>query len=97
MIQLLGNRILIEDVPEETRAGFIIPEQYREHRVGFVVAVGNGARIKNGQRRPINLKVGDKVVMSDDFRMPITIEGKDYLLINDEKVLCVLENGETGP
>lgn len=89
-LRLMGNRILIEDVPEETRMGFVIPEQYREHRVGFVVAVGNGARIKNG-RRPIPVKVGDKVVMSDDFRMPITIEGKDYLMINDEKVLCVLD------
>ena len=91
MIQLLGNRILIEPVEEETANGFVIPEQYRAFRTGIVKAVGNGARMKNGQRKPIPIQVGEAVVLSDDYRMPIDIEGKQHFLISDEKVLCVLE------
>jgi len=91
MLRLLGNRILIEPVEEETANGFIIPEQYRAFRTGIVKAVGNGVRMKNGQRRPIPIQVGEAVVLSDDYRMPIDIEGKQHFLISDEKVLCVLE------
>ena len=70
--------------------GFVIPEQYREFRIGIVASVGNGVRLKNGQRRPIPVEVGAKVVLSDDFRMPIDIEGKHYFLVSDEKVMCVI-------
>jgi len=90
-LRLMGNRVLILPVEEETASGFIIPEQYRSFRTGIVKAVGNGARLKNGQRRPIPLNVGDPVVLSDDYRMPIEIEGKQHFLITDEKVLCILE------
>lgn len=90
-LQLMGNRVLILPVEEETKQGFIVPEQYREFRTGIVKSVGNGARLKNGQRRPIPLNIGDAIVLSDDYRMPIDIEGKQHFLITDEKVLCVLE------
>lgn len=90
-IRLLGNRILIEPVHEETVSGFIIPEQYRSFRTGIVRGVGNGARLKNGERRQIPISIGEAVVLSDDYRMPIQIEGKEHFIVSDEKVLCVLE------
>lgn len=89
-LRLMGNRVLVEPLTEETRMGFAIPEQYREFRIGLVAAVGNGARLKNGERRTIPLKVGEKVVLSEDFRMPIDIEGKHYFLVSDEKVMAVI-------
>ena len=91
MIQLIGNRVLILPVEEETASGFIIPEQYRSFRTGIVKAVGNGARMKNGQRSPIPINVGEAVVLSDDYRMPIDIEGVQHFIVSDEKVMCVLE------
>lgn len=91
-LRLMGNRILLLPVEEETARGFIIPEQYRSFRTGIVKAVGNGARMKNGRdRRPIPLNIGDAIVLSDDYRMPIDIEGKEHFIVSDEKVLCVLE------
>ena len=90
-LRLMGNRILILPVEEETASGFIIPEQYRAFRTGIVKAVGNGARMKNGDRRPIPIQVGEAVVLSDDYRMPIDIEGVQHFLVTDEKVLCVLD------
>ena len=89
-IKLLGNRVLIEPVLEETANGFVIPEEYRTFRIGIVAAVVNGGRIKNGQRRPIPCKVGDKVALSTDYRMPIELEGKQYFLVSDEKVMAVI-------
>ena len=90
-LRLIGNRVLILPVEEETANGFVIPEAYRQFRTGIVKAVGNGARLKNGQRRPIPLQIGEAVVLSDDYRMPIDIEGVQHFLVTDEKVLCVLE------
>jgi co-chaperonin GroES (HSP10) len=90
-LRLIGNRILILPVEEETASGFIIPEAYRSFRTGIVKAVGNGARLKNGQRNPIPLNIGDAIVLSDDYRMPIDIEGVQHFIVSDEKVMCVLE------
>lgn len=91
MIRLLGNRVLISPVEEETVSGFLIPEEYRSFRVGIVAAVGNGARLKNGGRKSIPLEVGSKVVLSDDFRMPLELNHKQYFLVSDEKVMAVLQ------
>jgi len=90
-LRLIGNRVLIEPVEEETKMGMVIPEQWREFRTGIVRAVGNGERLKSGERRPIQLKVGDAIVLSDDYRMPIDIEGKQHFIVSDEKILCVLD------
>jgi len=91
-IQLIGPRVLIEPVEEETRLGFLIPESYREFRTGFVKSVGNGARLKNKRdRKPIPLSVGDHVVLADGSLMPIHIEGKRHFIVTDDNVLCVLE------
>lgn len=89
-IQLMGNRVLVKPIEQETAMGFIVPEAYREYRLHYVVAVGNGVRKKDGKRHPIPLEVGEKVVLSTDFRMPITIEGENYFLVSDEKVMAVI-------
>lgn len=91
-MQLLGNRVLIEPVEEETACGFTIPEEYRSFRTGIVKAIGTGRRLKNGVRKPIEVAVGARVVLSNDYRMPIEHEGKQHFLITEEKILCVLEN-----
>jgi co-chaperonin GroES (HSP10) len=89
-LQLLGNRVLISPVEEETAQGFVIPEEYRTFRIGIVAAIGNGQRLKNGARRPIPCKVGDKVALDDQYRMPIEIDNKQYFLVSDEKVMAVI-------
>ncbi len=89
-LQLLGPRVLIEPVIEEMEGGFLIPESARTFRVGHVVAIGTGTRFKNGERHQIPLMIGDKVVLSDDYRMPIEIDGKNYFLVSTEKVMAIL-------
>lgn len=89
-IQLMGNRVLIEPIEEETAMGFAIPEEYRTFRIGTVVAVGNGRRLKNGQRENIEIPVGAKVALSTDYRMPIELDGKQYFLVSPEKVMAVI-------
>ena len=91
ILQLLGPRVLIKPFIEEMEDGFVIPESARTFRVGYVVSVGTGTRIrKTGERSPIPLSIGDKVVLSDDYRMPIEIDGDSYFLVSDEKVMAIL-------
>ena len=90
-VRLIADRVLIEPIEEETQMGFAIPEEYRTFRIGTVVAVGNGRRIKKtGERIPIQIEVGSKVALSTDYRMPIEIDGKQYFLVSSEKVMAVI-------
>ena len=89
--QLIGNRVLIEPVEEETAMGFVIPEAPRPFRIGIVRAVGNGRRLKNGRdREKIEIPLDAKVVLSTDYRMPIELDGKMYFLVSPEKVMAVI-------
>ena len=90
-VRLIADRVLIEPIDGETQMGFAIPEEYRTFRIGKVVAVGNGRRIKKTwQRIPIQIEVGSKVALSTDYRMPIEIDGKQYFLVSSEKVMAVI-------
>lgn len=91
----LKNLVLIEIVTEDTRNGFVIPEQYKERNFGIVKAVGPGKKTKKNHVIPIPLKVGDKVLISDSGgRREIEIEGKPMWLIDADNLLGVFVEGE---
>ena len=61
----LHDRVLIQPVEQDTKTkgGIIIPDTAKEKPVeGKVIAVGPGARDENGKLRPLDVKVGDRVL-----------------------------------
>ena len=93
-IRPLNDRILVKRLEEEekTKGGIIIPDTAKEKPAeGKVIAVGNGRLNDKGERVPVELKVGDRVLFSKYGGTDVKIEGEDYLIMREDDVLGVVE------
>jgi chaperonin GroES len=94
-IRPLQDRILakrIEEPGEEKRGGIIIPDTAKEKpQEGKVIAVGNGKILESGQRVPLDIKAGDRVLFGKYAGSEVKIEGEEYLILREDDILGVLE------
>jgi chaperonin GroES len=93
-IRPLGDRIVVKRVKEEekTKGGIIIPDTAKEKPLeGLVVAVGNGKTLKDGSSRPLDVKVGDKVLFGKYTGTEVKLDGEEHVLLNEDDVLAVVE------
>ncbi len=92
-IRPLGDRILVKAVEEKevVKGGIIIPDSAKEKpQEAQVVAVGAGKLDESGKRVPIELKKGDKVLISKYGGTEIKIDGEQYQILREDDVLAVL-------
>ena len=92
-IKPLEDRILVKSVDAEqtTASGLVIPDTAKEKpQEGEVLAVGPG-RFEDGQRLPLDIKVGDKVIYSKYGGTEVKYNGEEYLILSSRDVLAVLE------
>ncbi len=90
----LHDRILIRRVEKEekTSGGIIIPDTAKEKpQEGEVMAVGNGKLLEDGNLKPLDLKVGDRVLFGKYSGSEIKIDGEEHLILREDEVLGVLE------
>ncbi|TXL69304.1 co-chaperone GroES [Vineibacter terrae] len=91
----LHDRIVVRriDAEERTAGGIIIPDTAQEKpQEGEVVAVGPGARDKDGKLIAIDLKPGDRVLFGKWSGTEVKIDGDELLIMKESDVLGVLEN-----
>lgn len=91
----LGDRVLIEVKAEEkTSGGIILSEamQVADGKIGVVVAVGNGVYTNNGAKIPMEVKVGDKVMMPQGgmSAQKVTLGDNDYFLCREMDLLMTI-------
>ncbi len=94
-IRPLQDRIVVKRVESETKTkgGIIIPDAAKEKPIeGRVVAVGNGKVLKDGKVRPLEVKVGDKVLFGKYSGTEVKIEGEEHVLLREDDVLAVTES-----
>ena len=92
-IKPLEDRILVKSVDAEqtTASGLVIPDTAKEKpQEGEVLAVGPG-RFEDGQRLPLDIKVGDKVIYSKYGGTEVKYNGEEYLILSSRDVLAVIE------
>ncbi len=92
-IRPLHDRILIKRVAEEetVRGGIIIPDSAKEKpQEGEVIAVGDGKILENGQRVPLDVKEGNRILFGKYAGSDIKIEEQDYLILREDEVLGIL-------
>jgi chaperonin GroES len=92
MIRPLGDRVVIEPIAKEetTASGIVLPETAKEKpQEGKVVAVGSG-HLKDGERIPLELKEGDRVIFSKYAGTEVKLDGKEYLIMREGDVLAIL-------
>ena len=93
-IRPLQDRVIIKRMEEEktSEGGIIIPDSATEKPIkGEVVAVGNGLVLDNGEIRPLDLKVGDKVLFGKYSGTEVKLDGEELLLMKEDDVMAVLE------
>jgi chaperonin GroES len=93
-IRPLNDRILIKRLEEEetTKGGIIIPDSAKEKPAeGEVVAVGNGKLNDKGERIPLEVKAGDRVLFSKYGGTDVKLDGEDHLIMREDDILAVVE------
>ena len=96
----LQDRILVEriEAEEKTPGGIIIPDTAKEKPVeGEVLAVGPGMRDETGTLRPLDIKVGDRVLFGKWAGTEVLIDGKDRLILKESDILGVIEDDAKAP
>lgn len=91
----LSNHVFIESLKEEkaTKSGIVLPETAEKEKpmLGKVVAVGQGKLNEKGERMPMSVKVGDKVLFKKYGPDEIEVDGKKYLVGNEEDILAIID------
>jgi chaperonin GroES len=92
-IRPLQDRILIKRIDEEeqVRGGIIIPDTAKEKpQEAEVIAVGPGKLGDDGSRQPVDVEVGNKVLVGKYSGSDIKIEGEDYVIVREDEILAVV-------
>ena len=90
----LGDRVWVEPIEQEdiTASGIILPETAKEKpQEGKVLAVGPGVRNDEGERQPLDVKVGDRVLFAKYSGTEIKHDGTKYLIMRESDILAILE------
>jgi chaperonin GroES len=88
----LHDRVLVErlESEEKTAGGIIIPDTAKEKPMeGKVVAVGSGAIDDCGKIRPLDVKVGDRILFGKWAGTEVKFDGKDYVVMKESDVMGV--------
>ena len=93
-IRPLHDRIIVKRLEEErkTASGIVIPDTAAEKPdQGEVLAVGNGTVMDDGKVRPLQVKVGDKVLFGKYSGQTVKVQGEEILVMREEDVMGVIE------
>ena len=92
-IRPLQDRVLIKRIEEEEQVsgGIIIPDTAKEKpQEAEVVAVGPGKITDDGSRSPMDVEVGNKVLVGKYSGSDIKIDGEDYVIVREDEILAVV-------
>lgn len=93
-IRPLGDRVVVKVVEEEekTKGGIILPDTAKEKpQQGKVLAVGLGDILDSGERKPMDVAVGDTVIFSKYAGTEIKLEEQDYLILRQSDILAIVK------
>jgi chaperonin GroES len=89
----LGDRIAVRVLQQEekTAGGIIIPDTAKEKPIqGEVVAVGDGIYEESGKRRPLEIKVGDRVIFGKWAGTEVKINNNELLIMKESDVMGIV-------
>ncbi len=93
-IRPLHDRVIVVRHEEETKTagGIYLPNADKEKPArGKIVAVGPGKHLDSGELRPMEVKVGQEVFFGKYSGTEVKVDDKEYLVIREEDVMCVVE------
>jgi chaperonin GroES len=93
-IRPLHDRVIVRRMQEErtSAGGIVIPDTATEKPIqGEVLAVGKGKILESGEVRPLEVKVGDKVLFGKYSGTEVKVSGEDLLVLREEDIMGVLQ------
>jgi chaperonin GroES len=94
-IRPLHDRILAKRIEEkeQIRGGIIIPDTAKEKPLeAEIIAVGNGKVTEEGKTIPLDVKVGDRVLIGKYSGTEVKLEDVEYIILREEEVLGVIKH-----
>ena len=98
-LQPLDDRIVVRpsEAEQTTASGLVIPDTAKEKpQEGEVLAVGPGRVDDNGNRVPLDVKAGDRILFGKWSGTEVKIDGQDYLIMKESDVMGIIE-GRAAP
>lgn len=92
-IRPLHDRLIVKREAEERKSpgGIVIPDTATEKPVfGKVIAVGKGKALESGELRPLDVKVGDKILFGKYSGTEVKVNGEELIVMREEEVMGVL-------
>ncbi|MBI2961823.1 MAG: co-chaperone GroES [Betaproteobacteria bacterium] len=92
-IRPLHDRVVVKRIEEERKSagGIVIPENAAEKPgQGEVIAIGNGKILEDGKIRPLDVKVGDRVLFGKYSGSTVKMEGTEYLVMREDDIMGVV-------
>ena len=89
----LHDRVLVRriEAEEKTAGGIIIPDNAKEKpSEGEIVAVGDGNRDDDGDRIPLDVKVGDRVLFGKWSGTEVKVDGEDLIIMKESDIMGIL-------
>jgi len=93
-IRPLHDRVVVRRMEEErtSAGGIVIPDSATEKPIqGEIIAVGNGKVLDSGESRPLDVKVGDRVLFGKYSGTEVKLDGEEYLVMREEDIMGVVE------
>jgi len=90
----LHDRVIVKRMEEErmSAGGIVIPDSATEKPIrGEVLAVGNGKILDNGEKRALDIGVGDKILFGKYSGTEVKVEGEELLVMREEDIMAVIE------
>lgn len=95
MLKPLHDNVIVKPITEDevTKSGIVLPDTVDKEKPekGEVIAVGPGKVNDRGERSPMSVNVGQKVMFKKYSPDEIKVDGEEYLVISDSDVIATLE------
>ncbi len=92
-IRPLHDRVVVRRIEEERKSagGIVIPENAAEKPdQGEIISIGNGKILEDGKIRPLDVKIGDRVLFGKYSGTTVKIEGTEYLVMREDDIMGII-------
>jgi chaperonin GroES len=89
----LGDRVVVKPTAKEevTKSGLVLPDSAKEKpQEGEIIAAGPGRVLDNGQRLPLEIKAGDKVLYAKYAGTEFKIDDDELLILSERDILAIV-------
>lgn len=91
----LSDHLIVKPVQgdQKTKSGIVLPDTIDKEKPerGEVIAVGEGRVLDNGNRLPMSVKVGNKILFKKYSPDEIKVDGEEYLVLSESDVMAILD------